>query len=131
MIKDVDSKLQGDEDVNFKENQPLLHNDDDTLEQKTADDYGESAAVKDLRRFYDIIKFIGVIIYNCSLMTMVAYYVNSRFCSKYVMQVFGMFLAARPIFIIAYSWSMSCTIMHDARLQAKKLGVMLSRGHVK
>ena len=56
-----------------------------------------------LQNLYDIWKFIGVIIYQCTLTLMIAYYVNSNFASQYLLDVFGLFMIVRPGLICTYS----------------------------
>lgn len=64
---------------------------------------------------YEMVKFIGVIIYGLSFMTTIGYFSTSRFCSVYVYKLFLWFLIIRPVVVTLYSWVIACTTIQDVR----------------
>ena len=74
------------------------------------------------QNLYDLLKFVGVILYQFSLCLTVAYYTTSNFASQYLMGVFSVFFFARPIVILIYClMSTTCELhkVHHARSTLK------------
>jgi hypothetical protein len=55
------------------------------------------------QKYYDLLKFLCVLLYQTSLLLFVAFYSTSRFESVEVKQLFWLFLAARPVVVCSYS----------------------------
>jgi len=65
-----------------------------------------------LQSLFDMFRFFCVIVFQVSLCLTVAYYRTSNFGSKYMLEMFLMFIIARPVFIILYSWTITGINVH-------------------
>ena len=55
------------------------------------------------QKYYDLLKFSCVLLYQTSLLLFVAFYSTSRFESVEMKQLFWLFMAARPVLVCCYS----------------------------
>lgn len=100
---------------------PAIFNNDGAFEQQEdvleiqSDPDSESEITtpsKLLQSQFDMLRFFCVIIFQISLCLTIAYYRCSNFASKYLLEMFLMFLIARPVFIVLYSWAITGMNVH-------------------
>ena len=67
---------------------------------------------KACQNLYDILKFLGVILYQISFCLMIAYYKTSNFASQYLVDIFKGFIILRAGLVVLYALSTSILAAH-------------------
>ena len=70
---------------------------------------------KRCQNLYDILKFIGVLLYQVSFCMMIAYLKTSNFASQYLVDIFKGFIVLRASLVLLYSICTSLLAVHKGK----------------